>query len=143
MGSDCRSVGRAVTSDARGPRFKSSHWQNFIIDIYLFTLNLLRRQKIKKKRPIMAHFLFIKDNDCLSDLLIRRDIVLKARIEKHLFSSSWCRPPSGSHGSYLWNFLRWLLFHLERLIFYKDRWTPDTWAATEWVLLRTFRKPSK
>ena len=28
--SGCGSVGRAVTSDTRGPRFESSHWQKFI-----------------------------------------------------------------------------------------------------------------
>ena len=30
MGSGCGSVGRAVASDTRGPRFESSHWQKFI-----------------------------------------------------------------------------------------------------------------
>ena len=29
MGSGCGSVGRAVASDSRGPRFESSHWQKF------------------------------------------------------------------------------------------------------------------
>ena len=27
MGSDCGSVGKAVASNFRGPRFESSHWQ--------------------------------------------------------------------------------------------------------------------
>ena len=35
-GSGCGSVGRAVASDARGPRFESSHCQTFITDNYLF-----------------------------------------------------------------------------------------------------------
>ena len=34
-GSGCGSVGRAVASDTRGPRFESSHWQTGIPDIYL------------------------------------------------------------------------------------------------------------
>ena len=29
MGSGCGSVGRAVASNTRGPRFESSHWQSF------------------------------------------------------------------------------------------------------------------
>ena len=50
LGSGCGSVGRAVASDARGPRFKFSNQPTFIADIYLFTT------KIKKKRPGLAHF---------------------------------------------------------------------------------------
>ena len=34
MGSGCNSVGRAVVSDYRGPRFESSHWQKFILNIH-------------------------------------------------------------------------------------------------------------
>ena len=34
MGSGCGSVGRAVASNARGPRFESSHRQKFIFNIY-------------------------------------------------------------------------------------------------------------
>ena len=34
MGSGCDSVGRAVASDSRGPRFESSHQQEFILNIY-------------------------------------------------------------------------------------------------------------
>ena len=33
-GSGCSLVGRVVTSDARGPQFKSSHWQIFIMNVY-------------------------------------------------------------------------------------------------------------
>ena len=34
LGSGCGSVGRAVTANSRGPRFESSHWQHFILNIY-------------------------------------------------------------------------------------------------------------
>ena len=45
-GSGCGSVGRAVTSDTRGPRFKSSHWQKCINIEHLFTVNcVLKRRK--------------------------------------------------------------------------------------------------
>ena len=56
MGSGGGSVGRAVTLDARGPRFESSHQQTFISDIYLYTVNCFEKPKIKEKRPRMAHF---------------------------------------------------------------------------------------
>ena len=46
---DCGgSVGRAVASDPRGLRFKSSHSQKF-------TVNCIEKTKIKKKRPGKAH----------------------------------------------------------------------------------------
>ena len=45
----CRgSVGGMVASDARGPRFESSHRQTFILDIYLFTVNCVEKKKMKK-----------------------------------------------------------------------------------------------
>ena len=37
-GSGCGSVGRAVASDTRDPRFESSHWQKFI---YILNICLL------------------------------------------------------------------------------------------------------
>ena len=37
MSSGCGSVGRAVASETRGPRFESSHRQDFIMNI--FTVN--------------------------------------------------------------------------------------------------------
>ena len=49
VGSGCGSVGRAVASDGRGPRFESSHRQNDIEQCLLSTV--LKRQKINKKRP--------------------------------------------------------------------------------------------
>ena len=55
MGSGCDSVGRAVASDTRDPRFESSHRQKFI-NIEHFVNCVLKRRKIKKKRPGMAHF---------------------------------------------------------------------------------------
>ena len=38
-GSGCGSVGRAVASDTRGPRFESSHWQkfNYLLNIFLLS----------------------------------------------------------------------------------------------------------
>ena len=44
--SGCGSVGRAVASDTRGPRFESSHRQKFINIEHLFTVNcVLKRRK--------------------------------------------------------------------------------------------------
>ena len=51
MGSGCDAVGRAVTSNIRGPGFEYSHWQ-LLLNIYL----LLTVKLLKKKRPGMAHF---------------------------------------------------------------------------------------
>ena len=45
-GSDCCSVGRAVASDTRGPRFESSHRQNFIE--HLFTVHCIEETKINE-----------------------------------------------------------------------------------------------
>ena len=53
-GSGCGSVGRAVASNTRGPRFESSHQQIYIE--HLFTINCIEKTKINKKRPGMAHF---------------------------------------------------------------------------------------
>ena len=53
MGSGCGSVGRAVASDTRGPRFESDHWQNYILPLYR---QLYWKDKNKEKRPLMAHF---------------------------------------------------------------------------------------
>ena len=51
MGGGCGSVGRTVASNARGPRFESSHRRNFIMNV--FTVNCWKT----KKRPGMAHFM--------------------------------------------------------------------------------------
>ena len=53
-GSGCGSVGRVVAFDTRGPRFDSSHRQNFIE--HLFIINCIEKTKINKKKPGMAHF---------------------------------------------------------------------------------------
>ena len=46
MGSGCGSVGRAVASDTRRPRFESSHRQKIIHIEHLFTVNcVLKRRK--------------------------------------------------------------------------------------------------
>ena len=39
LGSGCGSVGRAVASDTRGPRFDSSHWQKFIFILNICSLS--------------------------------------------------------------------------------------------------------
>ena len=54
-GSGCGSVGR-------GPRFDSSHRQNFIEHLFvnLRIINCIEKTKINKKRLGMAHFLKIK-----------------------------------------------------------------------------------
>ena len=44
-GSGCGSVGRAVASDNKGPRFKSSHRQIFYIQHICTLSTVLRRQK--------------------------------------------------------------------------------------------------
>ena len=45
-GSGCGSVGRAVASYTRGPRFESSHRQKFIYIEHLYTVNcVLKRRK--------------------------------------------------------------------------------------------------
>ena len=41
------SVGRAVTSDTRDPRFESQHWLTFVYQLYIE----IEKTKIKKKRP--------------------------------------------------------------------------------------------
>ena len=43
LGSGCGSVGRAVASDTRGPRFESSHRQN-LLNICLLSTVLKRRK---------------------------------------------------------------------------------------------------
>ena len=53
-GSGCGSIGRADDFDTIGPRFDSSHRQNFIEHLFI------EMTKIKKKRPGMANF-FKKD----------------------------------------------------------------------------------
>ena len=56
LGSVCGSDGRPVAFDARGPRLESSHRQTLILDNYLFTVNCIKKTKIKNKKAGMAHF---------------------------------------------------------------------------------------
>ena len=56
LGSGCGSVGRAVTSDTRGRRFESSHWQKLINFEHLYTVNCIEKAKLTKKRVGMAIF---------------------------------------------------------------------------------------
>ena len=59
MGSGCDSVGRAVASDTRDPRFKSSHWQTLIE--HFFTANCVEKTKIKIKKAGNGPFKKIKE----------------------------------------------------------------------------------
>ena len=54
MGSGCGYVGRAVASDSRGPRFESSHWQHFILNIYY---QLYRKDEYRGKEAGIGPFL--------------------------------------------------------------------------------------
>ena len=56
MGSGCGSVGRAVASNTRGPRFEFRH-QQILIEHLFTTVNCIVLKRRKKKRPGMAHFL--------------------------------------------------------------------------------------
>ena len=51
VGSGCGSVGRAVASNTRDPRFESQHGQNFIYQLYIYK----EKTKIKKKMQGMVH----------------------------------------------------------------------------------------
>ena len=53
MGSGRSSVGRAVGSNSRGPRFESSHQQNFIMSIFY-----VEKTKIKEKEVGTGPFSF-------------------------------------------------------------------------------------
>ena len=55
VGSGCGSVGRVVTSDARGPLFDSSHWQ-LLYPTFICVLSTvgIEKTKIKKERPAIV-----------------------------------------------------------------------------------------
>ena len=53
LGSGWVSVGKAVASHTRGPRFKPSGWQTLY---YLYTVNCTEKTKIKNKRLRIANF---------------------------------------------------------------------------------------
>ena len=66
----CGSVGRAVASNTRGPRFESSHRQKFIYIEHLFPVNcVLKRQKIKKKEAGNGPFFLKKKTMAYKDNL--------------------------------------------------------------------------
>ena len=58
LGSGCDSVGRAVASNARGPRFESTQISKLLYPMFncLPTVNCNEKTKIKKKRAGMVHF---------------------------------------------------------------------------------------
>ena len=62
MGSVCGSDGRAVASDARGPRFESSHRRNFMN--LMFSVNCWKDENKDKQRPGMAIFYNHISPDC-------------------------------------------------------------------------------
>ena len=54
LGSGCGTVGRAVASDSRDPRFESTHLQFLLLsNVGIKTILQLRKQR--KKRPGMTH----------------------------------------------------------------------------------------
>ena len=53
-GSGCSSVDRAVASDVRCPWFKSSHWQTFLSDIYLLTVNCIEKTNIRRMTTFLT-----------------------------------------------------------------------------------------
>ena len=58
-GSGCGLVGRAVASDARGPRFESSHRRNLMMN--MFSVNCWKVENKDKKRPGMAQLIKLFD----------------------------------------------------------------------------------
>ena len=66
MGSGGGSVGRAVTSDASGPRFESSHRQKFILNIYC---QLSRKDENKEKEAGNGPFFVKKHCLCVDKAL--------------------------------------------------------------------------
>ena len=49
VGQCCDSIGREAASDAKGPRFESSHGQTLKSDIYLCTVNCIERTEKRKR----------------------------------------------------------------------------------------------
>ena len=72
LGSGCGSVGRAVVSDTRCPRFDSSHRQNlYQTFVYLFTIYCIEKTKINKKRPEWPTFKKMKISPCVKAICPR------------------------------------------------------------------------
>ena len=72
LGSCCGSVGRAVVSDTRCPRFDSSHRQNlYQTFVFLFTVYFIEKTKINKKRPEWPTFKKMKISPCVKAICPR------------------------------------------------------------------------
>ena len=56
----CDTVGRAVASDTRNPRFESCHRQNLYVHFQLFW-NCLEKTTVNQKEAGNAHFLILKN----------------------------------------------------------------------------------
>ena len=89
LGSGCGSVGRVVAFDSRGPRFNSSHRENFIE--HLFIINCIEKTKINKKRPGMAHF------------FIKKIIIKKISWSDQTFTTGYLHTDLGMLGSHKWS----------------------------------------
>ena len=87
MGSGCGSVGRAVAFNTKGPRFDSSHRQNFIE--HLFIINCIEKTKINKKRPGIAHFFNKTEKSIKVNLNDHKK--LSSKCCQHVFVNS-CKP---------------------------------------------------
>ena len=68
-GCGCGSVARADSSNSRGQQFESRHWQKIILNILLSTV--LKKTKIKKQRPVMAHLKKLNTNTLCCFIIIR------------------------------------------------------------------------
>ena len=75
MGSGGGSIGRAVASNSRGPRFESSHRQKFILNIYC---KLYWKDENKEKEAGNGPF-SKKKKESLKQTEIQRDIEHKHR----------------------------------------------------------------
>ena len=83
----CGSVGTAVTSNCKGPKFKSSHWQKIILNVYC---QLYWKEENKEKETRIGPLKKITDKaDLITGfrylhwLLCRLSVILT--ISKHLY----------------------------------------------------------
>ena len=60
IGSGCGAVRRAVASDTRGPRLKSSHWQKFILILNICLLSTLYLKDGNKEKEAVYGPFFLK-----------------------------------------------------------------------------------
>ena len=80
LGSSCGSVGRVVTSNTRGPRFKSSHRQKIILNIYY---QLYWKDENKEKEAGKGPFI----KKCLCDPFL--PFLVFVRRPKTIGSTTW------------------------------------------------------